>query len=511
MKNIILLLVAICSLISCRKSDSGIDAKVEGHQRPGIDSVRLVIQETLEKKGSFEWASLSPTLLWTAIQKSNGIVAVGYQTTANSFRDNQLPTINIQDVDWLRTKESLLNELLKLERALNPALDLADIVPWEENTLPVFNIVIKNPKSLFYLLSSPLVRYVEPMEYDQYLLSADDRRSSGCNSNLPARGLVAGVHYGVVTPNAKASWNYPAHGILDAWRYVSGKGIKVFLIDTGIGYGQESFGANFNQGFSGARTLERLVTLPRQRFLGIINVGPAETPEDRCGHGTAMAGVLAAPRGTEGNMVGIAYNANLVTCRAAADVFIDEAREVKGVSDAFTVAAQRADVKVISMSMGRITVSSQIRDAIQYAHSKGKLIFCAAGTSFAFTANWAGVIFPATLPEVQAVTGVKQLTNFEACSHCHTGPEVDFVVEMERVSDRTFPLTVSDRGNEPSTIGGSSVATASMAAMTALVWSRYPYFSRDQILTLLERYSTYYPQRDPRWGWGKFQPVLAVD
>ncbi len=90
MKNIILLLVAICSLISCRKSDSGIDAKVEGHQRPGIDSVRLVIQETLEKKGSFEWASLSPTLLWTAIQKSNGIVAVGYQTTANSFRDNQL-------------------------------------------------------------------------------------------------------------------------------------------------------------------------------------------------------------------------------------------------------------------------------------------------------------------------------------------------------------------------------------------------------------------------------------
>jgi subtilisin family serine protease len=161
--------------------------------------------------------------------------------------------------------------------------------------------------------------------------------------------------------------------------------------------------------------------------------------------------------------------------------------------------------------MGRITVSSQIRDAIQYAHAKGKLIFCAAGTSFAFTANWAGVIFPATLPEVQAVTGVKQLTNFEACSHCHTGPEVDFVVEMERVSDRTFPLTVSDRGNEPSTIGGSSVATASMAAMTALVWSRYPYFSRDQILTLLERYSTYYPQRDPRWGWGKFQPVLAVD
>ena len=511
MKNILFLLPAICLLLSCRKSDSSSMTLRDGYEKPGIDSVYLEIQNSIVKKGSFEWASLSPSLLWAAIQKSNGIVAVGYQTPGNSFRENQLHLIDIGEGNWLRTKQYLINEIVQIEQALSPSLQQEDLVPWEEAILPVFNIVIKNPRSLTYLLNSPLVRYVEPMGYDQFLFSAAQERSSGCNPNLPTRGLIAGVHYGVVAPNAKASWNYPAHGILDAWRYVSGKGIKVFLIDTGIGYGQESFGANFNQGFSGARTLERLVTLPRQRFLGIINVGPPETPEDRCGHGTAMAGVLAAPRGTSGNMVGIAYNTDLVTCRAAADVFIDEAREVKGVSDAFTMAARRADVKVISMSMGRITVSSQIRDAIQYAHAKGKLIFCAAGTSFSFTANWAGVIFPATLPEVQAVTGVKQFTNFEACSHCHSGPEVDFVVEMERAGDATFPLTVSDSGNEPSTIGGSSVATASMAAMTALVWSRFPSYTRDQILTLLERYSTYYPQRDSRWGWGKFQPVLAVD
>ena len=511
MKNILFLFPAICLLLSCRKSDSSSMTLRDGYEKPGIDSVYLEIQNSIVKKGSFEWASLSPSLLWAAIQKSNGIVAVGYQTPGNSYRENQLHLIDIGEGNWLRTKQYLINEIVQIEQALSPSLQQEDLVPWEEAILPVFNIVIKNPRSLTYLLNSPLVRYVEPMGYDQFLFSAAQERSSGCNPNLPTRGLMAGVHYGVVAPNAKASWNYPAHGILDAWRYVSGKGIKVFLIDTGIGYGQESLGANFNQGFSGARTLERLVTLPRQRFLGIINVGPPETPEDRCGHGTAMAGVLAAPRGTSGNMVGIAYNTDLVTCRAAADVFIDEAREVKGVSDAFTMAARRADVKVISMSMGRITVSSQIRDAIQYAHAKGKLIFCAAGTSFSFTANWAGVIFPATLPEVQAVTGVKQFTNFEACSHCHSGPEVDFVVEMERAGDATFPLTVSDRGNEPSTIGGSSVATASMAAMTALVWSRFPSYTRDQILTLLERYSTYYPQRDSRWGWGKFQPVLAVD
>lgn len=511
MKNTLFLLSALCVLLSCRKASLDNDVVVENYKKSSIDSIQLIIRESLAKNGNFEWAALSPSLLWSAIQQSNGIVSVGYQASNSSFRENELHLVDLDERSWLHSKQVLLSQLLQLEQELNSSLQLKDIVPWEEYVLPVFNIVIKNQRSLLYLLNSPLVRYIEPMEYDLQLFSTHEGRASGCNSNVPTRGLIPGVHYGVVTPYAKASWNYPAHGILDAWQHVSGKGIKVFLIDTGIGYGQESLAANFNQGFSGARTLERLVTLPRQRFLGILNLGPPETPEDRCGHGTAMAGVLAAPRGTSGNMVGIAYNSNLITCRAAADVFIDEAREVKGVSDAFTIAAQRADVKIISMSMGRITTSSQIRDAIQYAHAKGKLIFCAAGTSFSFTANWAGVIFPATLPEVQAVTGVKQFTTFEACTHCHTGPEVDFVVEMERSGDATFPLTVADRGNEPSTIGGSSVATASMAAMAALVWSRFPYYTRDQILTLLERYSTYYPQRDPRWGWGKFQPVLAVD
>jgi subtilisin family serine protease len=511
MKNILFISLVACLLLSCRKSISEPVLVSNGQAKPGIDSVFLAIQQSITKKGSFEWSTLSPTLLWTAIEKSSGIVAVGYQATGSLSRENQLHLIDVGEGEWLRAKQIILTEIIDIEQMLNPSIQLEDLMPWEENVLPVFNVVIKNPQTLSYLLRSPLVRYVEPIGYDQYLFTASEQRSSGCTSNLPTRGLIAGIHYGVVTPYAKASWNYPAHGILDAWRYVSGKGIKVFLIDTGIGYGQDNLGVNFNQGFSGARTLERLVTLPRQRFLGIINVGPPETPEDRCGHGTAMAGVLAAPRGTMGNMVGIAYNTNLITCRAAADVFIDEAREVKGVTDAFTTAARRADVKVISMSMGRITVSSQIKDAIAYAHAKGKLIFCAAGTSFSFTVNWAGVIFPATLPEVQAVTGVKQFSNFEACSHCHTGPEVDFVVEMEREGDASFPLTVADRGNEPSTIGGSSVATASMAAMTALVWSRFPNYTRDQILTLLERYSTFYPQRDARWGWGKFQPVLAVD
>lgn len=288
-------------------------------------------------------------------------------------------------------------------------------------------------------------------------------------------------------------------------------GITVFLIDTGISYEQDNLGSQFNQGLSQKRRIERIVTLPRKKLFGIFNVGLPETPEDRCGHGTAMAGVLAAPRGVDGNVSGVAYNVNLVSCRAAEDVFIDEAREVRGVSDAFVAAGNRSDVRIISMSMGRITVSSQLRDAILYARAKGKLIFCAAGTSLAFTAGWSGVIFPASMNEVQAVTGITTSRQIEACTACHSGPEVDFVVVMERTSDKKHPLIVSDSGDAPSTIGGSSVATASMAGMAALVWSHYPWWSANQLLGRLQQYSSYFPDRHSRFGWGLLQPAQAVN
>ena len=42
---------------------------------------------------------------------------------------------------------------------------------------------------------------------------------------------------------------------------------------------------------------------------------------------------------------------------------------------------------------------------------KGKLIFCAGGTSTSFT-TFVGVIFPAWMSETVAVTGLKDTTNY---------------------------------------------------------------------------------------------------
>lgn len=502
------ILYAGCCLLlwSCQKSVDKLSVQAPPDKLMPKDSINYFITRQIKQFGQFEWRTASDRMLWSAIAQSDHIVSMGYHP---SMDDRS----SVKDDPRGRSaeREQLLDLVYSLEKKYDPAVERSGLERWPDNILPVVNIRITSFETMRALRYSSLVRYLEPMNYETLLYSSFTERQSGCAANLPDLSLVAGMDYGVVSPFAKASWNYPHHGLLDAWRVVSGAGISVFLIDTGISYEQENLGSQFNQGLSQKRRLERIVTLPRKQLLGIINVGPPETPEDRCGHGTAMAGVLAAPRGTDGNMVGVAYNVNLISCRAAEDVFIDAAREVRGVSDAFVLAANRSDVRIISMSMGRITVSSQIRDAILYARSKGKVVFCAAGTSLPFTAGWAGVIFPASMSEVQAVTGIRQGTPFEACEACHSGPEVDFVVVMERAADKKHPLTVSDSGDAPSTIGGSSVATASMAGMAALVWSRYPWFSSTELVAKLQEHSSYFPNKSQRWGWGIFRPAQAVN
>ena len=224
-----------------------------------------------------------------------------------------------------------------------------------------------------------------------------------------------------------------------------------------------------------------------------------------------MAGACAAPRGTDGNACGVAYNCNLVTCRASEDVFMDASREVKGASDAFTNAANRADVKIISMSMGKITSSSQMTDAINYAYGKGKLIFCAAGTSFSWSAGWFGVIYPAYLSQVNAVTGVRDNNFNTSCSDCHDGSETDFTIVMEKATTGRHPLTLAMSGDIPSTVGGSSVSTATAAGIGALVWSKFPTYTRDQILNKLIQTSANYPTRNSSYGWGNLNADAATN
>ena len=221
-----------------------------------------------------------------------------------------------------------------------------------------------------------------------------------------------------------------------------------------------------------------------------------------------MSGLAAAPKGYGLSTVGVAYGSNLVALRVSKDVYLDSSDEKRGVADGLTYSANRADVKVISMSIGNIFGSSRISDAIRYANGKGKLIFVAAGTS-SESLSWWPVVFPANMKETVAVTGVYDSYPLEKCKQCHNGSKVDFAAVVQaRSGARTYTLAYS--GNAPKSTGASSAATATVAGIAALVWATNPSMSADQVLERLKKASQFRTNRDRNYGWGRIDANAAV-
>jgi subtilisin family serine protease len=515
MKKIACLAISALLLYSCNKQvNTPKEATKPNEELMSKEAINAIVKDEVIKTGQFNWASASEVMVWSALSQTDNILSVGFKPgNENADIKDRIHEIDINSGNWKAAKEEVLLLILAEERKQNPSLKAEDILIYKEEVLPLVNVKVSNLNTIKKLRSSNLIRYAEPMGYQPEDLINPPARSvlssSGCGGNTAEPGLVNGSDYTVVAPNAIASWNYVYHNIQQAWNKTSGGGTKVMIIDSGVSSDQSLFGTNFNNGSSAGRTIEKIATLPSWGFLGFY--GSIEAPADQCGHGTQMAGACAAPRNSLGGAVGVAYNCNLICVRASSDVFINESRETKGVSDAFVLAGNRSDVKIVSMSMGNIISSSQITDAIRYANNKGKLIFCAAGTSFGWSAGFVGVIFPAWLPEVNAVTGIQDNLNTR-CVACHEGSEVDFVVVMEKASNTDrHPTSVAQTGFAPSTVGGSSVATATTAGMAALVWSKNPSFTKTQVLNKLISASSNYPTRSSKFGWGRINADAATN
>jgi subtilisin family serine protease len=514
MRKIACLSVVLLSLYACKKNVQTAEspAPKEALSKTVIDAA---IKAEVTQRGVFNWSSASDVMVWSALQQSDQIMSIGFKPEGEGDISHKIHEIDITKGDWAAARAAILALVFEEERKSNPALKMEEMEVYKETVLPLVDVKVTSFSTVQKLRASRMVRYAEPMGYEpDWFLNAPNPGgravlgSSGCGSNTAEAGLVAGVDYTNITPGAKASWNHSYHGVANAWTKSTGSGTKVMIIDSGVSSDQSLFGSNFNSGASAGRTIEKISTLPSWGLFGLY--GSLEGPADGCGHGTAMAGACAAPRSPFGSAAGIAYNANLVSVRASSDVFIDESRENKGVSDAYVLAGNRADVKIISMSMGRITSSGQMSDAILYAYNRGKLIFCAAGTSFSWTAGLVGVIFPATMSQVNAVTGVQDnLTT--RCNACHEGSQVDFVVVMEKAANERHPLSADMNSFAPSTVGGSSVATASTAGMAALVWARFPSLTRDQVLNKLIVSSSNYPTRSSKFGWGRINADAATN
>ncbi len=456
------------------------DSEIEPLSGSEINSY---IKESLNNTGDFSWSDVSDYILWSAVMNGDSILTVGYKKSSESLKRTSKSL-----------KKKIINVATNIENNNNQTLNSDDLTLYENESLSYIDLKITSLETINTLRSMDSIRYLEPSGYNFFDYEDQLKSSSGCATEGET---INSEDYTSITPDCLVPWTFYKHNVTEAWNYSTGSNITIGLIDTGISEYQSLFSTNFNNGYSSDRTILNYSTYD-------------ETVYDLCGHGTCMAGNLAAPRNNIGMPVGVAYNCNLITYRGTSDVLLNSNDEQNGVAEALTELADNSDVKIISMSLGYIFTISKIEDAVEYAYDNDKLIFAAGGTSSTYT-TWWGVIFPANMDETVAVTGITDSDEYEACSTCHEGSEIDFTVIMEREDDSDRKSVCAGYyENTMRYIGGSSVATSFIAGVAALVWANHTSYTKDDVLQKLKESAEFYPDRDDNFGYGNIDAYVAV-
>ncbi|NRD20897.1 S8/S53 family peptidase [Winogradskyella eckloniae] len=493
-------LVVVCiaiTIVSCAK-DTILEEELNANQFPEkaltIDQINQRISEQIEATGDFDWNNEDAHFVWSALILGQNVLTVGYGNEGQSYSE-------VVDNELIQKKNELLSIIMSTEQ-----VDKDNFKLKEDEILTVFDAEVTKLETVVALRKSEYVRYLEPNGYNHYVAGSVQKSSSGCDKSAD---YINTAHYTTTTPNnVQVSWHFNEHNIQSAWSKSTGSGVTIGLIDTGISRYQSLLtSAGINDGYSSGRFVQKYGTFIDSNWWWSNNY---DGPDDKCGHGTAMGSTMASPRNNDGMPVGVAYNANLVAYRATEDVLLNDYHERKGVSKALTQLGNRSDVKIISMSIGYVWSIGNIKDAVKYAYSKGKLIFAAGGTSTSFT-NGFGVIFPATMSETVAVTGVNDGSNYERCETCHSGSKIDFTIIMEGDNNTSkAPPVLNFYNGQRRYTGGSSAATATTAGIAALIWSKYPNWSRTQVINRLKQSSDLYPYKSSSFGYGNIDALQAV-
>ncbi|GIF98432.1 S8 family serine peptidase [Catellatospora citrea] len=257
----------------------------------------------------------------------------------------------------------------------------------------------------------------------------------------------------------------------EAHRITEGAGVTVAVIDTGI---------------DGTHPDLRGSILPG---MDLSEEGPGDGRTDKEGHGTAMAGLIAA----HGKVKGIAPAAKVLPVRESVWGAGNTTDIVEAIRWATT---QRVDV--ISVSLAEDLDDPDMRAAVADALKADIVIVAGAGNTPDSTVG-----FPAAIPGVIAVAGVGR--DGEHAKISVTGASIVISAPSDDISS-TGVSHLWRKGT------GTSDATAIVAGAVALVRAKYPDLSGPEVVHRLT--STAIDKgpagRDAQYGYGVLNVVGAL-
>ncbi len=221
--------------------------------------------------------------------------------------------------------------------------------------------------------------------------------------DVPRRALGTAPADPGPDPYRSEQWALDALDAEAVWAGGTASGQVVAVVDTGVDpehpdlSGRVLPGATF---LGGPRSGSGWIGAPECAFPSPAT-GAALDRYSSCGHGTHVAGIVAAVSGNGVGVAGLAQQARILPVRVLdADGLGWDSDVARGI-----VYAVDAGATVINLSLGGPASSAVLQAAVEYAVAAGVSVVAAAGNS-ALEGN--PVMYPAALPRVLAVAAVDE-------------------------------------------------------------------------------------------------------
>ena len=273
-------------------------------------------------------------------------------------------------------------------------------------------------------------------------------------------------------PNFDSEWHVPKIGAQNAWDVATGTNIVVAVLDTGVDCTHPDLVANCLPGWN--------------------VVSGTNDSSDVYGHGTWVAGTIAAIANNSVQGAGVAHGVKILPIRITNDptgwaYFSD-------IANGLTYAADHG-AKIANNSYQGF-LSSYYESAAQYMYSKGGLVVNSAGNDNTLTDT-------GNSPYITVVSATD--SNDAKASWSTFGNIVD-------MSAPGVAIYTTARGGGSDLVSGTSFASPITAAVMALMWSANPLLSNTQIQDML--YQTGKDLGTAGWdnlyGWGRVDAYAAV-
>ncbi len=304
-----------------------------------------------------------------------------------------------------------------------------------------------------------------------------------------------------------------------AWDVSKGEGAIVAVIDTGLDYNHEDISGNvlINAGEIPGNGLDDNGNGYVDDVYGWDFSNNDNDPMDDNGHGTHVSGTIAATGNNNLGVVGMAPQAKIMVVKSLN-------QSGSGYTDQLAnsiIYATNNGADVINASWGGAFTSQIIRDAVDYAHSRGSIFVAVAGNT-----GFDGAAFsPANLENSIAVSAVDHndvITTFSTY-----GANIDVAApggESGQTADTRSILSLRAAGTDIYGDGsgilndkyyrarGTSMAAPHSAGLAALIVSLHPEFSNEEARQVIRKSADDLGETsfDEKYGFGRINAQAAT-